>query len=83
MIPDSDAGVEAVAVALDHGYRLLDCASFYRNETAVGKALCGRNRRELFIISKVWNSSVYSGRRAVRESCLKSIRDLYVQHKSL
>lgn len=78
LIPDSEEGVEAIVAALDNGYKLLDCASFYRNELTVGRALKGRERRDLFIVSKVWNDAVFGGPRAVRESCMQSIRDLYV-----
>ena len=46
---------------IDHGYRMFDCASFYKNEAEVGKALTDLivtdksvKREEMFIISKVW-----------------------------
>lgn len=77
-VPDSDAGVAAIAFALDNGYKLLDCASFYMNERAVGRALKGRDRRDFFIVSKVWNDAVYKGKTSVRDACIKSIEDLYV-----
>lgn len=50
--------VEAIKVAIEHGYRSIDTAAIYQNEALVGKAIkeCGVPREELFITSKVWNS---------------------------
>ena len=44
--------------AINEGYRLIDCASFYQNQVAVGKAIKASriNRNELSITSKVWNT---------------------------
>ena len=36
---------ECVEMALDVGYRFLDCAEFYGNEAEVGKARCRSSRR--------------------------------------
>lgn len=46
----------AVIKAIQTGYRMIDTAAIYRNETAVGAAVknSGVNRDELFITSKVW-----------------------------
>lgn len=54
---------EACLQALQVGYRCIDCAEFYGNEEAVGRAIrdSGVDRSSLFIISKVWNSNVSSG----------------------
>ncbi len=48
----------AVRWALDAGYRHIDTASFYENESGVGKAIAesGVPREELFVTTKVWNS---------------------------
>ncbi|KAI1376624.1 Aldo/keto reductase [Hypoxylon crocopeplum] len=53
---------KAVTCALDVGYRHLDCAWFYHNESEVGEALrdfLARNpsvkREDIFICTKVWN----------------------------
>ena len=49
-------GVELIASAINHGYRLIDTAEFYENEDAVGQALkvSGKNREDIFIVSKWW-----------------------------
>ncbi|MGH1520419.1 aldo/keto reductase [Chryseobacterium sp. JK1] len=46
----------AVIKAIQTGYRMIDTAAIYQNETAVGDAVksSGVNRDELFITSKVW-----------------------------
>ncbi len=50
---------QAVTWALETGYRLIDTAAVYRNETEVGNAVrqSGVSRKELFITTKVWNDS--------------------------
>ena len=54
-----DGEVEkAILSALDVGYRKIDTAAVYGNETGVGKAMhqSGIPREEVFLTSKVWNS---------------------------
>jgi len=48
----------AVKAAIGAGYRLIDTAALYGNETGVGRAVkaSGVDRGELFITTKVWNS---------------------------
>lgn len=50
---------QAVSCALEHGYRLIDTASVYKNEDGVGRALSSSSipREELFITTKVWNTA--------------------------
>ena len=50
---------DSVKNAIDAGYRHIDTATAYRNEKSVGTAIkeCGLKREELFITSKLWNSS--------------------------
>jgi 2,5-diketo-D-gluconate reductase A len=54
-IPD-DHTEQAVAAALQAGYRSLDTAAAYQNEEAVGRAIArsGIPREELFITTKLW-----------------------------
>ena len=49
---------DVVTEAFDAGYRHIDTAALYRNESGVGRAIAaaGLPREELFITTKVWNS---------------------------
>ncbi|MGH8882119.1 MAG: aldo/keto reductase, partial [Stackebrandtia sp.] len=55
-VPESDAAA-AVSTAIEAGYRSIDTAAAYRNETAVGQAIADSPvaRDELFITTKLWN----------------------------
>ena len=55
-VPDDDTE-RAVLAALDAGYRSIDTASLYGNETGVGRALTasGLARDHFFVTTKVWN----------------------------
>ena len=57
-IPDGPDVEQAVATALDAGYRHIDTAMIYRNEAGVGRAVAasGIDRAEIFITTKLWNS---------------------------
>lgn len=57
-IPEGKVVIQSVEKALELGYRHIDTASYYKNETGVGKAICqsGIPRNEIFITSKVWTS---------------------------
>ncbi|MEI3848763.1 MULTISPECIES: aldo/keto reductase [Microbacterium] len=56
-VPDGETAA-AVETALAAGYRSIDTAAVYGNETGVGRALAasGLPRDELFVTSKVWIS---------------------------
>jgi len=71
--------------AVKAGYRHFDCASYYGNESAVGRAFvnCGVPRSELFICSKVWNDAQIDGREAVRKSFEQSLKDLQCDYFDL
>lgn len=49
---------QAVAMALECGYRLIDTAKIYGNEAGVGRAVrsSGLDRAEVFVTTKLWNS---------------------------
>ena len=49
---------EATLFALQNGYRHIDTATFYANETEIGKAVkdSGIDRNEIFVTTKLWNS---------------------------
>lgn len=51
-----ELGVRCVSEAISLGYRLLDTATVYGNEEAVGGGIkkSGIDRKELFVTSKVW-----------------------------
>ena len=59
-VPDADTCEQAVADALSVGYRLIDTASVYGNEQAVGTAInkSGIAREEMFITTKAWISEM-------------------------
>lgn len=81
------AGVEAMAAAIDEGYRLLDSAVNYENEGAVGKAVRGSGiaREDIRVASKLpgrhhKKSAVL---RTIEESILRTgldYLDLYLIH---
>jgi 2,5-diketo-D-gluconate reductase A len=81
---------QAVATALEVGYRLLDTAASYGNEEAVGRALrsSGIPRDELFITTKLWiqNPGEANARRAF-EGSLERLGldhvDLHLIHQPL
>lgn len=86
-VPDSDVCEQAVADALSVGYRLIDTASVYGNEQAVGKAIrkSGIPREELFITTKAWISEMgYDGTQRAFEASLARLGldylDLYLIH---
>ncbi|MGW1163639.1 aldo/keto reductase [Streptomyces sp. NPDC002513] len=56
-VPDAETAA-AVTAALEAGYRSVDTAAIYGNESGVGKVLAGSGiaRDELFITTKLWNA---------------------------
>ena len=59
-VPNADICEQTVADALSVGYRLIDTASVYGNEQAVGAAISksGIAREEIFITTKAWISEM-------------------------
>lgn len=87
-VPDLDDCEAAVTAALKVGYRLIDTATAYQNEEAVGRAIkkSGLKREDLFITSKLWVSD-FTYERAQRgiDASLKRLgldyMDLYLLHQ--
>jgi 2,5-diketo-D-gluconate reductase A len=78
---------QAVSTAFEAGYRSIDTAAMYRNESGVGKAIAesGLPRDELFITTKLNNNAhgYDAARTAFRESLDKlglDYLDLYLIH---
>ena len=71
----------AVRIALEVGYRHIDTAAVYRNESGVGRAIreSGVPREEIFITTKVWNDAQREGPEAVRRAFDDSLAKLGVE----
>lgn len=87
LVEDGRETEQSVLWALEAGYRLVDTASFYKNETGVGKGVkaSGLSREDVFITSKVWNGEQgYDSTIAACEGSLKRLNteylDLYLIH---
>lgn len=77
----------AVIKAIETGYRMIDTASIYQNETAVGNAIknSGSAREKLFITSKLWvQDTSYEKARGAFQRTLDRLQldylDLYLIH---
>ncbi|XP_048237470.1 aldo-keto reductase family 1 member B1-like isoform X3 [Haliotis rufescens] len=79
--------IDAVKTAIDVGFRHLDAAWYYNNETDVGQAIKEKiqdktvTREELFITSKLWSNFMAPGR--VEEAVRLSLEDLGVAYLDL
>src|SRR5699024_5939587 len=87
-ITDLEQCKQAVLTAIKNGYRLIDTASAYQNETAVGEAIkeSDVNREDLFITSKLWVSDfTYDLAKKGIDTSLKNLGldylDLYLLHQ--
>ena len=85
---NGDLGERCVAEAISLGYRLIDTATVYGNEEAVGAGIkkSGINREELFVTSKVWveDSGYEKAKKAFQTSLDKlglDYLDLYLIHR--
>jgi 2,5-diketo-D-gluconate reductase A len=74
--------------AIETGYRLIDTAASYMNETAVGKAIkmSGAARKDLFITTKLWvQDAGYDNTKHAFEKSLNKLQldylDLYLIHQ--
>lgn len=87
-VPDLAVAEEAVTNALQVGYRLIDTATAYVNEEAVGKAIAtsGLDREEVFVTSKLWVSQFTydKAKEGIDQSLAKlglDYMDLYLLHQ--
>lgn len=88
LVPNDGPTYEAVLQALKAGYRLIDTAAAYMNETDVGKAVkdSGIPREEIYITSKLWLQDYgYEAAKRGIETSLKNLDtdyiDLYLLHQ--
>lgn len=79
---------QAVLDAINSGYRLIDTAAAYQNETAVGEAIkeSGVDRKDLFVTSKLWVSDfTYEKAKEGIETSLNNLGldylDMYLLHQ--
>ncbi|MDX1769148.1 aldo/keto reductase [Arenibacter troitsensis] len=84
---DGKEVTNAVKWALQDGYRHIDTASIYNNEEGVGLGIreSGVDRKDIFVVSKVWNSDQgYESTIRAYESSLERLNldylDLYLVH---
>jgi diketogulonate reductase-like aldo/keto reductase len=87
-VPDPSECERSVRDAIDVGYRLLDTATSYKNEEAVGAAIRnhGIDRGELFVTTKLWiEDASYEGAKAAFERSLNKLQldylDLWLIHQ--
>jgi diketogulonate reductase-like aldo/keto reductase len=87
-VPDAEECEDSVYEALMAGYRLIDTASGYLNEEAVGRAIkrSGIPREELFITTKLWvQDADYKRAKLAFSKSLKKLQldylDLYLIHQ--
>ena len=88
LVPNDGPAYEAVSQALKAGYRHIDTAAAYFNESDVGKAMkdSGIPREEIFITSKLWLQDYgYEAARKGLETSLEKLGldyvDLYLLHQ--
>ncbi|WP_366291357.1 aldo/keto reductase [Paenibacillus sp. AN1007] len=86
-VKDGDEVVDAVKTAIQAGYRSIDTAKAYNNESGVAQGIreSGIAREDLFITTKVWNSDQgYESTLAAFEESMKRLDleylDLYLIH---
>jgi diketogulonate reductase-like aldo/keto reductase len=81
-VPD-EAAYEVVTKALGIGYRHIDTAAYYQNESGVGRAVreSGISREEVFVTTKLWYTDF--GYRPALAACDRSLRNLGLDYVDL
>lgn len=76
---DGETCKNAVAAAIENGYRMIDTAEAYGNEKAVGEGIrqSGIDRKELFLVTKVNFKSYENAKQTVMQS-LANLQTDYV-----
>lgn len=76
----------AIKIALNAGYKHIDCASAYCNEEEAGQAFSeyfaqpgAAKREDIFIVSKLWVKDF----KCVKEACKKTLKDLQLEYLDL
>jgi diketogulonate reductase-like aldo/keto reductase len=84
---DGDEVRAAVTWAIEDGYRLVDTAAIYKNESGVGEAIAasGIPREDIFVTTKLWNTEQgYETTLAAMSASLEKLGmeyvDLYLIH---
>ena len=78
---------QIVHQAIELGYRHLDCAADYGNESLVGKGIASAieaglcTRSDLWVTGKLWNT--YHDPKHVRSACEKTLNDLGIEQLDL
>lgn len=87
-VPDLKVAEQAVADALETGYRLIDTAAAYGNEEAVGNAIKNSSvdRDDVFVTSKLWvdHFTYEKAKQGIDDSLTKlglDYMDLYLLHQ--
>ena len=82
-----EEAAQAVATALQIGYRRIDTAMFYKNEPEVGRGIrmSGVPREEIFVSTKIWFTDMEKDNvRATFEKSLENLQldyiDMYMLH---
>lgn len=82
-VTDKNVCEQTVLQALNIGYRMIDTAACYGNETAVGNAIekSGIERKDIFIVSKVWIQD--TGYDKTKKSFFKTLENLKTDYLDL
>lgn len=87
LTPDGQTAIDSVKSAIQLGYRHIDAAARYDNETSVGQGIkegikeSGISREDLFVTSKVWNTK--RGYQTTLEAFQKTLDDLDLDYLDL